>query len=276
MRTSLPRHKSSRTAIKAIAEVFHSLPKPTPKHAHNRPVRCTRVSTRGGSERVAGHMLCGANKDVFCPWYTHVIGFKVSEEDRTALTKLLCVVGDLLPYLAAGRQTGQGNWGGTRTRQQKGTVVAIVEVADVGRRDVGGTARHGTARICARNLAGNNKGQQPAGSTPWRERGTTVVLNLALRGNNKAESREVAIADAGGAFRPFWLRDTMASEITPRAIILKHGIKTYFSINLSLLCILTYFISSFEKTFYCFRKLYGSLQVSLASFFGPSSSIFYY
>ena len=63
---------------------------------------CLHAAVRSGWQ----YTLCGADKDVFCPRCIHVIGFKVSEEDRTALTKLLCVVGGLLPYLAAGRQTG--------------------------------------------------------------------------------------------------------------------------------------------------------------------------
>lgn len=95
-----------------------------------------------------------------------MIGFKVSE-DQNACTKLLCVVGGLLPYLAAGRQTGQGNEGkrgmtGRRDGDRR------VGSSDRGSQPMVGEMseeRHGKARICARNLAGNNKGQQPAGST---------------------------------------------------------------------------------------------------------------
>lgn len=72
-------------------------------------------------------------------------------------TKLLCVVGGLLPYLvAAGWQTGQGN------EECRGIVGGSDRGSSRRRRDVGGTAR-----ICARNLAGNNKGQQPAGNTTF-------------------------------------------------------------------------------------------------------------
>jgi len=92
--------------------------------------------------------------------------------------------------------TGDGN-----ARGQEGTVVAIVEAADVGRRDVGGTARHASARATWREtIRANNRQEAPPS---WRERGTTVVLNLVLRGNNKAESRKMVIADARGVFRPF-------------------------------------------------------------------------
>lgn len=101
---------------------------------------------------------------------------------------------------------GSGELRGDEKRG-KGTVVAIVE-ADVGRRD-------GTARICARNLAGNNKGQQPAGSASWRERGTTVVLNLALRG---AQQRARAAKwSSPGAFSDHSAARTIRTgEIIPR------------------------------------------------------------
>lgn len=135
-------------------------------------------------------MLCGANKDVFCPRCTHVIGFKVSEEDRTARTKLLCVVGGLLPYLAAGRQTGQGNWGrGRREREEAGGYDSSDRGSGrrLGRRDVGGTARHASARATWREtIRANNRQKAPPS---WRERETPMVLNLARRGNNKAAEK---------------------------------------------------------------------------------------
>lgn len=81
-----------------------------------------------------------------------------------------------------GELRGDGNRGGRR-----GAVVAIVEAVDVGRRDVGGTARHATARATWRETIRANNRQEASPS--WRERGTTVVLNLARRGNNKAEPR---------------------------------------------------------------------------------------
>lgn len=65
---------------------------------------------------------------------------------------------------AADRPGERGGYGGM-TGDGMGTggsVVAIVEAVH-GRRNVGGTG-HGKARICARNSAGNNKGQPPAGS----------------------------------------------------------------------------------------------------------------
>jgi hypothetical protein len=56
--------------------------------------------------------------------------------------------------------------------------------SDLEASDAGGTRRRsGAARICARSLAGNNEGQQPAGSTTTflaRSRNNATVLNLAV------------------------------------------------------------------------------------------------
>lgn len=75
--------------------------------------------------------------------------------------------------------------------------------ADVGRRDAGGTARHASARATWREtIRANNRQEAPPS---WRERGTTVVLNLApLAGTTKQTAAKWSSPMAPRkTFRPF-------------------------------------------------------------------------
>lgn len=141
-----------------------------------------------------------------------------------------------------GELRGDGNRGGRR-----GAVVAIVEAVDVGRRDVGGTARHATARATWREtIRANNRQEAPPS---WRERGTTVVLNLARRGNNKAEPRS-GHHPVPEAFFPEHsaAQYKLAGEITPSDNTNKNNIEEcYFSIKLFLLRV-SYFIFYISNT----------------------------
>lgn len=69
--------------------------------------------------------------------------------------------------------------------------------ADVGRRDVGGTARHASARATWREtIRANNRQEALLGGNAERRWYSTFLF----AGTTKGESREVVIANAGGMF----------------------------------------------------------------------------
>jgi len=98
-----------------------------------------------------------------------------------------------------------GRVGGRRRRARAGgSVVAIWKRPTRGR----DARRSGAARICARSLAGNNEGQQPAGSTTTflaRSRNNATVLNLAV---------SVGITKRGA---PRWTRLLPSLPLSPAA-----------------------------------------------------------
>lgn len=122
--------------------------------------------------------------------------------------------------------------------------------ADVGRRDAGGTARHASARATWREtIRANNRQEAPPS---WRERGTTVVLNLApLAGTTKQKAAKWSSPMAPRRFPTVRLHDTNWRAKLLLAIIsikINHNVKEhYFPFNFSLLCtfLFVYFLSKY-------------------------------
>lgn len=208
-------------------------------------------------------MLCGANKDVFClPWCTHVIGFKVSEEDRTARTKLLCVVDGLLSYLAAGRQTGQGNWEGRGEGDE-----------NEGAEGYGSSDRGSGADV---GRGGTSEEQYASARATWRE---------TIRANNRQE------ALLGGNAERRWYSTLLFVGITkPRKPPSGHRqcvfrlldpageIREYYFVSINLFLLRTLILFPTCKTLHCLRKLWVLREFlpGLVVFFTTRSNIPFY